>query len=117
MIIVVLIAVPMLIRTVGETVQLSTEASEDVTAAADDATAEDGEGEAVEGEFPQTYTVQDGDTGEGISERFYGNPDGWERIAEANDIDPDNPPQVDEELQIPAPEGEDEGGGGDEEEE
>jgi nucleoid-associated protein YgaU len=115
MFIVVLIAVPMLINTIGETVRLSTGASEDPLAsegpsgAASEAEGEgDGEDEGgggdAEGDFPQTYTVAEGDTGEAISERFYGNPEGWPQIAEANDIDPDNPPQVGEELEIPAPE-------------
>jgi nucleoid-associated protein YgaU len=110
MIIVVLIAVPMLINTIGETVRLSTGASEDALEQLSEIPSETSEGEGgggggeAEGDFPQTYTVAEGDTGEAISERFYGNPDGWPRIAEANDIDPDNPPRVDQELEIPAPE-------------
>jgi nucleoid-associated protein YgaU len=114
MFIVVLIAVPLLINTIGETVRLSTGASEDPLAsespsgAASEAEGEgddeDGGGDAAEGDFPQNYTVADGDTGEDISEQFYGNPDGWPQIAEANDIDPSDPLQAGMELEIPAPE-------------
>ena len=113
MFIVVLIAVPMLINTIGETVRLSTGASEDPLASESaSSAASEGEGEGedggggdeAEGDFPQNYTVADGDTGEDISERFYGNPDGWPQIAEANDIDPSDPLQAGMELEIPAPE-------------
>jgi nucleoid-associated protein YgaU len=113
MFVVVLIAVPMLIDTIGETVRLSTGASEDPlsdlsespSAAASEGEGEDGEGGGeAEGDFPQTYTVAENDTGEEISERFYGNPDGWPQIAEANDIDPSDPLRVGTELEIPAPE-------------
>ena len=111
MFIVVLIAVPMLINTIGETVRLSTGASEDPLAsespsgAASEAEGDgEGGGGEDEGDFPQDYTVADGDTGEDISEQFYGNPDGWPQIAEANDIDPSDPLQAGMELEIPAPE-------------
>ena len=111
MVIVVLIAVPMLINTIGETVRLSTGASEDPLASESPsgaASEAEGDGEGGggddEGDFPQDYTVADGDTGEDISEQFYGNPDGWRQIAEANDIDPSDPLQAGMELEIPAPE-------------
>lgn len=55
-------------------------------------------------EFPTTYTVAAGDTGSAISEQFYGEPNGWSAIAEANDIDPSAPLRVGVELTIPAPE-------------
>jgi nucleoid-associated protein YgaU len=112
MVIVVMIAGAMLINTVGRTVQLSSGASEDPEAELDDASpvpseaaseAQDDNGEEADGEFPQTYTVEDGDTGAEISERFYGNPDGWQTIAEANDIDPSAPLRVGVELEIPPP--------------
>jgi nucleoid-associated protein YgaU len=115
MFIVVLIAVPMLIKTVGETVKLSSGASEDPLAALSEGPTESpstapeddggggGNGGEGDGDFPQRYTVGDGDTGADISERFYGNPDGWSDIAEANDIDPSAPLRVGEELRIPAP--------------
>jgi nucleoid-associated protein YgaU len=112
--IVVLIAVPMLIKTVGETVRLSSGASEDPLAELTEGLTEspstapdDGGGGGNDGEgdddFPQRYTVVDGDTGAEISERFYGNPDGWSDIAKANDVDPSAPLRVGEELRIPAP--------------
>jgi nucleoid-associated protein YgaU len=105
--IVVLIAVPMLINAVGETIRLSSGASEDPLAQLSEGLTEspstapgDGGGE---GDFPERYRVRDGDTGADISERFYGNPDGWPAIAEANDIDPSAPLRVGKRLTIPAP--------------
>jgi nucleoid-associated protein YgaU len=109
MFIVVLIAVPMLINTVGETIRLSSGASEDPLAQLSEGLTEsrstapeDGGGEG-DGDFPERYRVRDGDTGADISERFYGNPDGWPAIAEANDIDPSAPLRVGKRLRIPAP--------------
>jgi nucleoid-associated protein YgaU len=112
MLLVVLIAIPLLLRTISQTVRLSSGASEDPAAGLSEASsqppeqASEGEGGSGEpsGDFPQTYTVADGDTGDSISEQFYGNPDGWPRIAEANDIDPSAPLRVGEDLEIPAPE-------------
>lgn len=114
MVIVVVIAVAMLLNTLGRTVQLTSGATEDPEAEFEDESAEPSEpasDEADEGdneeggdEFPQTYTVQEGDTGADISERFYDNPDGWQAIAEANDIDPSAPLRVGVELEIPPPE-------------
>jgi nucleoid-associated protein YgaU len=105
MAIVVLIAGALLIDTVTDTIQLSSGTSEEPTQAVSEAAAAPSEPEN-EGDdsFPQSYTVQDGDTGTKISERFYETDDGWSRIAEANDIDPSAPLRVGEELEIPAPE-------------
>ena len=125
MLVVVLIAVPLLLQTIGDTVVLgdhataapsegavapSEVASADV--AADDGgggdgggdQAEDGDGGGGDDEFPDTYEVVAGDTGTTISEQFYDSSDGWPRIAEANDIDPSAPLRVGLELTIPAPE-------------
>lgn len=128
MLVVVLIAVPLLLNTVSSTVQLSSGAateealSDPAELASDDPTSvPDGDGEDDNGdedngddgdddgddgddEFPQEYTVEAGDTGAEISERFYGDQEGWAAIAEANDIDPGAPLRVGEELEIPAPE-------------
>ena len=107
MAIVVLIAGALLIDTVTDTVQLSTGASEQPTqeaGAVSEAAAAPSEPESGDDSFPQSYTVQEGDTGTKISERFYETDDGWSRIAEANDIDPSAPLRVGEELEIPAPE-------------
>lgn len=51
----------------------------------------------------QVYVVQSGDTLSGIAQRFYGNPgrEARERIAEANDIEPDATLQAGDELVIP----------------
>jgi nucleoid-associated protein YgaU len=106
--IVVLIAGALLIDTVSDTVQLSTGASEESTqgvgAVSEQAAAPASEPASGDDGFPQNYTVQEGDTGTKISERFYNSDDGWSRIAEANDIDPSAPLRVGEELEIPAPE-------------
>jgi nucleoid-associated protein YgaU len=105
--IVVVIAGALLIDTVSDTVQLSTGASEEPTEAAgagSEQAAAPSEPEANGDSFPQNYTVQEGDTGTKISERFYNSDDGWSQIAEANDIDPSAPLRVGEELEIPAPE-------------
>lgn len=119
MLVVVLIVVPLLLQTVGDTIQLGGEpseepASEATTAPSEAPTAEaaaDGgggdsgsSGGGGDGELPTTYTVQSGDTGSSISDQFYGSTDGWAQIAEANDIDPSAPLRVGVELEIPAPE-------------
>ena len=126
MLVVVLIAVPMLLQTIGDTVVLGDEAtaapsegaavpSEVASAdvAADDGGDDGGGGDQAEGdggdsggddEFPATYEVVAGDTGTKISEQFYDTSDGWPTIAEANDIDPSAPLRVGLELTIPAPE-------------
>jgi hypothetical protein len=106
MFIVVLIAVPMLINTVGETIGLSSGASEDPLAQLSEGRTESPSTAPEDGggDFPERYRVRDGDTGADISERFYGNPDGWPAIAEANDIDPSAPLRVGKRLTIPAPE-------------
>ena len=113
MLIVVFIAVSMLLNTLGRTVRLTSGATQDPEAEVDDASeqpseassedAEEGGGEGGDDEFPQTYTVQEGDTGAVISERFYDNPDDWRAIAEANDIDPSAPLRVGVDLEIPPP--------------
>lgn len=105
--IVVVIAGALLIDTVSDTVQLSTGASEEPTEAAatvSEAAASTSEPASGDDSFPQNYTVQEGDTGTKISERFYNSDDGWSQIAEANDIDPSAPLRVGEDLEIPAPE-------------
>lgn len=125
MFVVVLVAGSLLINTLGNTVSLSGDASEAPDSefadqpsdspsaagaggseAAGDDDSDGGSDESTEpsDEFPQQYTVESGDTGNDISERFYGNRDGWPAIAEANDIDPGAPLRVGEELEIPAPE-------------
>lgn len=126
MLVVVLIVVPLLLQTIGDTVQLGGEPSEapasEASAAASEAptaeaAANDGGGGGDGGqdedsgddssggaELPTTYTVESGDTGSSISDQFYGATDGWARIAEANDIDPSAPLRVGAELEIPAPE-------------
>jgi len=122
MLVVVLIAVPLLLQTIGDTVVFGDDAtaapseaavapSEVASAdvAADDGggggdQAEDGDGGGGDDEFPVTYEVVAGDTGTKISEQFYDSSDGWSRIAEANDIDPSAPLRVGLELTIPAPE-------------
>lgn len=127
MLVVVLIAVPLLLQTIGDTVVLGDDAtavpseaavapSEVASAdvAADDGDGGDGGGDQAEDgdgggggdddEFPVTYEVVAGDTGTKISEQFYDSSDGWSRIAEANDIDPSAPLRVGLELTIPAPE-------------
>jgi nucleoid-associated protein YgaU len=119
--VVVLIAVPLLLQTIGETIVFG----DDTTAgpsemavspsdvASDDVAADDGggggdrDGDGGGGgddEFPVTYEVVAGDTGTRISEQFYDTSDGWPTIAEANDIDPSAPLRVGLELTIPAPE-------------
>jgi nucleoid-associated protein YgaU len=117
MLIVVLIAVPMLLQTIGDTVVLGGDATAAPSQAAvapsevasADVAADDGGGggdQAEDGgddEFPVTYEVEAGDTGTKISEQFYDAPDGWPTIAEANDIDPSAPLRVGLELTIPAP--------------
>jgi nucleoid-associated protein YgaU len=110
MFLVTLIAFLLLIRTMSQTIRLSSGASEDPAAGLEDASAQpseqgsqgEGEGEPS-GDFPQNYTVAENDTLSSISERFYGNPDGGSAIAEANDIDPDDPLRVGDELEIPPP--------------
>jgi nucleoid-associated protein YgaU len=125
MVIVVLIAVPLLLQTVGETVVFGAEATEVASevavapselASADTVPAEDGgggggqdesseaSGGGSDGEYPATYEVVAGDTGSKISEQFYDTPDEWPTIAEANDIDPSAPLRVGVKLTIPAPE-------------
>lgn len=122
MLVVVLIAVPMLLQTIGDTVVLGDEATAapsegaavpSEVASADVAADDGGGGDQVEGdggdsggddEFPATYEVVAGDTGTKISEQFYDTSDGWPTIAEANDIDPSAPLRVGLELTIPAPE-------------
>lgn len=118
MFVVVLIAVPLLLQTIGDTVVLGGEPSEAPassevavapseapSAEAADESGGDGEPEEeAEGEFPATYEVEAGDTGTKISEQFYDSRDGWSVIAEANDIDPSAPLRVGEELEIPEPE-------------
>ena len=127
MAVVVVLAGSMLLKTLGETVRLSSGVSEEpadpiVTSEEPSAAAEgdggdvsgDGDGEdggddggdggdGGDGEFPQQYTVEQGDIGVEIAERFYGDPDGWSAIAEANDKDPGAPLRVGEELTIPPP--------------
>lgn len=124
MLVVVLIAVPMLLQTIGDTVVLggdATAAPSEVAVAPSevasaDVAADDGGGggdggggdgdQAEDGgndEFPVTYEVVAGDTGTKISEQFYDESDGWPTIAEANDIDPSAPLRVGLELTIPAP--------------
>ena len=120
MFIVVVIAGSLLLNTLSDTVRRASNASEEPLDAfsesgseAASAPADDGEdggdgdgGDDGEGddEFPQEYTVAEGDTGAEIAEQFYGDQDGWPAIAEANDIDPGAPLRVGEELEIPAPE-------------
>lgn len=127
MLVVVVVAGALLINTLGNTFSLSGGASEEpideltdrssqepsevADAGSDqsdegDTSGEDdgGSDESGDDEFPQQYTVQSGDTGNDISEQFYGNRDGWSAIAEANDIDPSAPLRVGVELEIPAPE-------------
>ena len=129
MLVVVLIAGSLLINTLSNTVSLSSGASEEPTALpiapsedaadgngngnGDEDSGEDDGGEDDGGEddggngddeFPQEYTVQEGDTGAEIAEELYGDQDGWQAIAEANDIDPGAPLRVGDELEIPAPE-------------
>lgn len=119
MLVVVLIVVPLLLQTVGDTIQLGGEPSEEAASEAATAPSEAPTAEAAadggggdsgssggggDGELPTTYTVQSGDTGSSISDQFYGSTDGWAQIAEANDIDPSAPLRVGVELEIPAPE-------------
>jgi nucleoid-associated protein YgaU len=124
MFIVVVIAGSLLLNTLSDTVRLASNASEEpldalsesgseaASAPADDGEdGGDGDGDDEDGgdgegddEFPQEYTVAEGDTGAEIAEQFYGDQDGWPAIAEANDIDPGAPLRVGEELEIPAPE-------------
>lgn len=112
MVVVVVIVVPLLLDTIGDTVVLgdeatagSSEAAEPSEVASDGAGGGgDGGGNAADTEFPAEYTVEAGDTGAAISEQFYGSPDGWDTIAEANDIDPSAPLRVGVELTIPPPE-------------
>lgn len=133
MLVVVVVAGALLINTLGNTFSLSGGASEEpvdeltdqssqepsevADAGSDESDEGDGSGEgdtsgeddggsdeSSDDEFPQQYTVQSGDTGNDISEQFYGNRDGWSAIAEANDIDPSAPLRVGVELEIPAPE-------------
>ncbi len=119
MLVVVLIVVPLLLQTVGDTIQLGGEPSEEPASEATTAPSEAPTAEAAadggggdsgssdgggDGELPTTYTVQSGDTGSSISDQFYGSTDGWAQIAEANDIDPSAPLRVGVELEIPAPE-------------
>jgi nucleoid-associated protein YgaU len=121
MVVVVLIAVPMLLQTIGDTVLLgedATAAPSEATvapsevASADTAADQGGDGggggdqteDGGDDEFPVTYDVVAGDTGTKISEQFYDTSDGWPAIAEANDIDPSAPLRVGLELTIPAPE-------------
>jgi nucleoid-associated protein YgaU len=123
MFVVLLITVPLLIGTVSSAVSFSSNpADESVSefdalvspepsappdgSEPDDAqvAASGGSSEPTDdGEFPTTYTVQAGDTGNNISEQFYGSPDGWSTIAEANGIDPSAPLRVGVELDIPPP--------------
>lgn len=120
MVVVVLIAVPLLLQTISDTVVFGEEATaapSDVAvapsevASADPAAGDGGGsgGDATEDgggddEFPVTYEVVAGDTGTKISEQFYDTADGWSAIAEANDIDPAAPLRVGLELTIPPPE-------------
>lgn len=110
MFVVVLIVVPLLVQTIGDTVVVGGEPSEapssEAAVASSEAPADDGdaaEGSNVDGDFPADYTVEAGDTGTKISQQFYDSDDGWATIAEANDIDPSAPLRVGEELTIPAP--------------
>lgn len=122
MFVVLLITIPLLLDTVAGAVSLSDadadeappeatdvtseDPSEPAAAPADDATAttDDAQTATSDDEFPTTYTVGAGDTGNDIAEQFYGSPDGWSTIADANDIDPGTPLRVGVELDIPAPE-------------
>ena len=125
MLVVVLIVVPLLLQTVGDTIQLGGEPSETAASEASTASSEaptvaaaandgggggggQGGGSGGDGsgsdDLPTTYTVQSGDTGSSISDQFYGTTDDWNQIAEANDIDPSAPLRVGVELEIPAPE-------------
>lgn len=111
MAVVVLVTLPLLFDAVGGMVRLDTgqpdvALTEFPTEAVVEPTApatEQPSGEASEEEFPQSYTVESGDTGAAISDRFYGSPDGWPAIAEANGIDPSAPLRVGVELEIPPP--------------
>ncbi|MGI8575161.1 MAG: LysM peptidoglycan-binding domain-containing protein [Egibacteraceae bacterium] len=49
----------------------------------------------------ETYEVQPGDTLTNIAEQFYGDPQAFEPIAEANNLSADVPLQVGQELTIP----------------
>lgn len=121
MLVVVLIVVPLLLQTIGDTIELGGEPSETPTSDASAAPSEAPTAEAAANDgggggqndgspgdagddLPTTYRVEAGDTGSSISDRFYGTNDGWNRIAEANDIDPSAPLRVGVKLEIPAPE-------------
>lgn len=118
MFVVLLITIPLLLDTVSDVVSFSSGETEEalsefdalpspepsapvsepsVATASETAT----DADAGDGELPTTYTVQPGDTGNQISEQFYGEPDGWTAIAEANGIDPSAPLRVGVELEIP----------------
>lgn len=57
--------------------------------------------------WPKSYVVKKGDTLSKIAERFYGDPDGWRHIADANGIrDPRNL-KVGRKLRIPRPKDDD----------
>jgi nucleoid-associated protein YgaU len=112
MLLVTLIAFLLLVRTMSQTIRLSSGASEDPAAGLEDASAQPSEqasegggdeGGEPSGDFPQNYTVADGDTGASIAERFYGDPEQWPAIAEHNDIDPEGGLRVGAELEIPPP--------------
>jgi nucleoid-associated protein YgaU len=66
--------------------------------------------EAAQEPQPETYVVQSGDTLRGIAADVYGDPDEWERIAEANGLTRETVLTVGQELIIPPADSE--GGGG-----
>jgi LysM repeat protein len=69
----------------------------------DESTTGDDETDQTDDTEAQVYVVQSGDTLSGIAQRFYGSSDqeARERIAEANDIEPDATLQTGQELVIP----------------
>lgn len=92
----------------------------DAPTVADDGDGEgesDGDGQSGDGggssgggggnDSARVYVVQQGDTLSGIAQRFYGSAglEARERIAEANDIEPDAVLQVGDELTIPPADG------------
>lgn len=56
---------------------------------------------APDGGEGETYEVRPGDTLTSIAEQFYGDPQAFEPIAEANNLSADVPLQVGQELTIP----------------
>jgi nucleoid-associated protein YgaU len=49
------------------------------------------------------HTVEKGDTLFSLSRRYYGNNQGWQRIARYNGLNPDDPLPIGKVLSIPAP--------------